>query len=501
MAGIGGVIKFNVENELHGVAEDLYYLLFALQNRGQASAKTITQMKNPGENVYFYNDGVKYTTLSNCGGVHYLYTERKGDGSVRDLFDNKIITDLFGEVGVGAVSNKKEYKSDSLPYRYKIVAIGKDGWLENTETIKKYLAAKDVPFKSTHTEVETFAKLFHYHYMTTNNGLEAMRRCAEGYEDVPALKGSYAAIAVTPKGMVAIGNGKPLGIVKLKDKCYFSSESAGPWSLIREMNADNFSQYWEDIKPGNIISVDRSGVIDRTTFGTKNKICSFEWAYFARPDSVIYGKEVGWVRMQIGKQAVSSLKKNVNYAGGNFDNCIVVPALESGNWYGVGVHEATNLKMIPALHKDKYSLKSFILDVQADREREVTLKHIPSVVQMKDKEIILTEDSIVRGTTTKIIVQLLKQKAGVKKVHVIAGYPIKCFGCPYSPEGSKNLIAVDVNLEKVKETIKADSLTYGTHEMWESVLGPECCYACERNVMQKPITLFMEKDAKPSPDH
>lgn len=493
MAGIAGIVKFNAEAELRGIAKDLIYLLFGLQNRGQASSKIITQMRNPSDMVYYYNDTVKYTALSNIQDEHFLYSERKGDGGVRESFDTKVINDLFGEMGIGGVSNRKEYKSASLPYRYKVISLTKDGWLENVNEIKTFLASKDVPFKTSHTEVETIAKLFHYHYSETKNGVEAFRRCAEGFQEAPAIKGSYAAIATTPKGLVAISNGKPIGMVKTKEKAYFSSESAGPWSLIKEMNANNFHQYWEDIKPGNIIQVERDGTLTRGTFMTKNKICSFEWAYFARPDSVIYGKEVGRVRMEIGKLIVPSLKKNIAYAGGNFENCIVVPALESGNWYGIGISDATNLKLIPALHKDKYSLKSFILDVQEDREQEVSLKHIPSVIQLKDKEVILTEDSIVRGTTTKIIVQLLKEKGGAKKVHIMSGYPVKCFACQYSAEGAGSLIASNDNtVEKIKERIKADSLTYGTHEMWDSVLGQECCYSCENNPLQKAITSFIK---------
>jgi amidophosphoribosyltransferase len=494
MAGICGVIKLNSENVLHGIARDLYYLLFGLQNRGQASAKSITQMKNPSELVYFYNDGVKYTSLTNTIGNNFIYTERKGDGSVREIFDSKIINDLFGEVGLGGVSNRKEYKSASLPYRYKIMSLGKDGWIENVDQIKAYLADKDVPFKHSHTEVEAVVKLFHHHFLNCGDDVESMRRCAEGYEGAPALKGSYSAIATTPNGIVAIGNGKPLGMVQTKEKVYFSSESPGPWSIVKEMNANNFAQYWQDIKPGTIIAVNRDGTIKRINFNTKIKICSFEWAYFGRPDSVIYNKEISRVRMQIGRLLVPSLRKNITNVGGNFDECIVVPALESGNWYGVGISEATNLKFIPALHKDKYSLKSFILDLQEDREQEVSIKHIPSAMELKGKEIILSEDSIVRGTTTKIIVQLLKEKGGAKKVHVVAGYPVKCFACPYSSEGSNTLIASEMTVEKVKERIKADSLTYGTHEMWESTLGSDCCYSCEWDSQQRSITGFIKKD-------
>jgi amidophosphoribosyltransferase len=492
MAGIGGILKINAESEMHAIARDLYYILFGLQNRGQASAKSITQMKNPDKNIYFYNDGVKYTPLLNADGDHTLYTERKGDGAVREIFDSKILNDLYGDLGIGGVSNLKEYKSASLPYRYKMVAVGKDGWIENADQIKDFLAKNGVPFKTTHTEVEVFTKLFYYHYLATDNGLEAMRRCAEGFDAAPKLMGSYAAIATSPQGIIALSNGKPLGMVKMPDKVYLASESAGIWSLVKELNADNFAEYWKDLKPGTIVEIKRDGTVNQTQFNTTNKICSFEWAYFARPDSVIYGKEVGRVRMEIAKRSIPILRTNISAAGGDFDKCIVVPALESGNWYGLGLCEATNLKFIPALHKDKYSLKSFILDMQQDRENEVSLKHIPSVMELKGKEIILTEDSIVRGTTTRIVVQILKEKGKAKKVHVISGYPIKCFACPYAAEGSNTLIAKEATIESVKERIKADSLTYGTHDMWESVLGHECCYSCERDPQQKSITSFIK---------
>lgn len=498
MAGICGVMRLDGAIDLEsGISYEVYALLYGLQNRGQASAKIITQMKNPSENVYFYNGNIKYTPLSNIMADNLLYCEKKGDGAVREVFNNKVLLDLYGESGIGGVSNKESEESESLPYRFKMIVVGKDGWIENHQEIKEFLKNKKVPFKTETTEVEAYAKLFHYHYRRTNNGKDAMKLCAVGTDEAPKVKGSYSAIALTPKSIVCVGNGKPLGYLILKDRVYIASESAGPWSMAKEVNANNFNDYWKDLKPGEIIELYRdeinpqtglsSYVYDETSlkqkrydyFQTDKRICSFEWAYFARPDSVIFGKEAGWVRKEIARLCAPTIMERVIKSGGTIENCIIAPVLESGNWYGVGMAEASKIPFIPALYKNKYALKSFILDYQENRDREVQLKHIPSVTLLKDKDVILMDDSIVRGTTMRVIVDLVREKGKPKRVHVCAGFPEKRYACIYGKESRGTLIAQELPLDEIRKKIHADSLTYGTDAMWKQVLGEEFCFACE----------------------
>ena len=283
MAGLAGIIKFNSENELHGISKELYYLLFGLQNRGQASAKAITQMKNPSNKVYYYSNGVKYITLENIESSHFIYSERKGDGIVRELFDNKVILDLYGESGIGGVSNYQVYKSDSLPYRYKMVAVGKDGYLENSEEIKQFLVKQKIPFKKESSEVEIFSKLFHYNFLRSSSGSEAMKRCVTGFNDSPGIKGLISALALIPSGIVALNNGKPLGYIYTSDAVYFASESAGPWSFFKEMNSENFSEYWHDIKPGEIFEFNRDGTFQKKLSTLQIKWVLLNWHILPAP--------------------------------------------------------------------------------------------------------------------------------------------------------------------------------------------------------------------------
>ena len=105
---------------------------------------------------------------------------------------------------------------------------------------------------------------------------------------------------------------------------------------------------------------------------------------------------------------------------------------------------------------------------------------------MRGKEVILTDDSIVRGTTMKIIVDQLRKKAEPTKVHIMVGFPPKRFACPYGAESSKSLIANELGtVDEIAERIGADTLVYGTHEMWENVLGTDCCYRCEQGYPKK----------------
>ena len=436
-------------------------------------------MKNPSDLVYFYDGGVKYTPLTNAKSDSYLYAERKGNGVVRDIFGKKIIIDLYGEAGLGGVSNSSIFRSSSLPYRYKMVVLSKDGLIRNFKEIQGFLAQKNIPFKADSSEVEVFTKLFHYHFQHTGSGMEAMKRCANG-NGVPKIEGQYAVIALTPNSIVAASKGKPLGYFKRGDGAYFSSESAGPWSLSPEMTASNFSEIWKDILPGEIVEIFRDGTIKKDTFETSKKICSFEWAYFARPDSVIDGKEVGVIQMGIGKLLAPKVIENLKKNGSDLDNCFVAPVLASGEWYGIGLAEETNWNFIPALYKNKYSMKSFILDVQNDRDHEVMIKHIPSAHLLKGKEVILADDSIVRGTTMRRIIDNVRAKGEPKKIHVVIGYPEKKFACPYGTESDDSLVARDHSVEEIAKSIHADTLTYGTHEMWMQVLGDKYCTRCEK---------------------
>lgn len=480
MAGIVGTIKFESENKPHAVAKDIYYLIYNVQNRGQASAKVITQMKDPAPEIYFYNNGVKYIILTNGDDDKLLYCEYKNNGGVRELFNHKILTDLYGDLAIGGVSNRNLDTTASLPYRYKTSALCKDGYIINHKEIKDFLVKKDIPFKQESNESEILCKLFHYHYLTVKDGMEALRLCAEGDDESPKIVGKYAALVVCGDRILAICNGRPLGCAKFADQIFFASESAGPWSVRDDINSTNFSEYWHDIEPGTIMECSRNGIVRKTQFKESLKMCSFEWAYYSRPDSVIQGKEVGMVHRQIGKIMVPKIIENIKAKGGNIDNCVVVPVQSSGLWYSIGICESSNLQYIPALYLNKYSLKSYILDVQQDREMEVRLKHIPSVSMLKGKEVILVDDSIVRGTTMRIIVDLVRIKAQPTKIHIFAAYPPKRFECPYVETKKKSLIAAEHTEDEVAEYLHADSLTYGTHDVWVSILGEECCYQCEK---------------------
>ena len=118
MAGIVGTIKFESENKPCRGRGHLY-LIYNVKNRGQASAKVITQMKDPAPEIYFYNNGVKYIILTNGDDDKLLYCEYKNNGGVRELFNHKILTDLYGDLAIGGVSNRNLDTTASLPYRYK----------------------------------------------------------------------------------------------------------------------------------------------------------------------------------------------------------------------------------------------------------------------------------------------------------------------------------------------------------------------------------------------
>jgi amidophosphoribosyltransferase len=481
MAGLCANICFDSNNTLNASSEDLEKILFFLQHRGQKSAKMLTLLHNPNENVYFYNNNVRYKMLVNTKYDHLLFSEKIGDGSIRDLFGAKVLSNLYGDFGIAAACEYPANKSDSLPYRYKMIATCKDGFIPNYDEIRAFLIKNKIPIDNSKGNIGLLSKLFHFNYFNSKNGLEAMKKCAEGSNDSPKIKGSYSMLALTPEGIIACNNGKPLGYMLLKDRVYFSSESPGPCNIAKEVNFNNFYTLWNEILPGNIVEIKKSGEIKNENFQTNNKICSFEYAYFARPESILSKNikdGVSKVREKIGASIAPKVLESLIADNEDLSSWNVVPVLSSGEWYALGLAEKIGIKYLPVISRDKNAKKSFNLLTQEEREKEVALKFIFPINELRDKNIILVDDSIVRGTTMKIVVDYLHVKSGVKKIYVVSGFPEKRNPCLFVPNKKDKLIAKDLNVEAIAKHIGVEKLFFGNIKDWMNVLYRNFCFDC-----------------------
>jgi len=488
MCGIVGVLKFNQDFDIHSVSSELVDLLTYCQNRGQDSAKIITQLRNPSDNIYFYNNDVNYTNLSNILEDKVLYSEKKGIGLVDKIFDEKNINDLYGDMGIGAVRYATTGKAGVLnniqPMRYKNIVVCENGDINNFLEIKDFLKTKNYTFK-TDSDVEAITKLFHYHFIKTNSGSLALKNCINGTNESPAMIGGYSVLALTQDSIVAgvdPNRIRQLGYSLLEDEIIFSSENSGVFKFVDSINSQNYSSKWVDLGPGDIIEVFRDG---RVLKDNAKKIsfspCFFEWAYFSQESSIIDNKEVCTVRKKIGKLLAKEVKKNIFEAGfKSLENSIVVPVLSSGEWYALGFSNESGVPYLPVLFKNKYAFRTFIMDNQEARKRGVYLKHFPSMNIINGKDVILFDDSIVRGNTSQKIVDLFKYKAGANSVHFVSGVPPIKNKCYYGMDIKGNLPGKDKSISQIKELIGADTLTYGTIELWKQVLG-DCCFGCLNN--------------------
>jgi amidophosphoribosyltransferase len=274
---------------------------------------------------------------------------------------------------------------------------------------------------------------------------------------------------------------RPLSLGRLEDGAYaVSSETCGLDAIGAE--------FIREIEPGEMIVIDNNGV--RTFDIQKNKkrgLCSFEFIYFSRPDSVLEGNSVYAFRELSGKKLWDQSKIEAD---------VVIGVPDSGVPAAIGYSNASGIPFRPILLKNKYLGRSFIVPSQEMRERTVMLKLNPIVSEIKGKRVIIMDDSIVRGTTSKRLVNIFKQ-AGAKEIHFISASPpiiAPCFLGLDTPE-KEHLIAAKNSQEEIKNYLGVDSLTFLSVENLQSLLKEAgYCFGCfnEKYPVQKAETILQK---------
>ena len=431
----------------HDVAASIYYGLFALQHRGQESC------------------GIAVTDTAGKRKV----LSRKGLGHVNDVFDEEVLSELKGNLGVGHVrystaGGTRVENAQPLVINYVkgTLAIAHNGNLVNAIELRKELEYTGAIFQTT-IDSEVIAYHIARERLEAATAEEAVRLAMK------KIKGAYALVVSSPRKMIGARDPfglKPLCIGKRENTYFLASESCA----IAAVDAE----FVRDVLPGEIVTITKDGIASDMSMAMpaeKQARCIFEYIYFARTDSTIDGVNVYHSRILAGKALAESYPVDAD---------LVVGVPDSGLVAAKGYSEQSGIPYGMAFHKNSYVGRTFIKPKQSDRESSVKIKLnvIPEVV--KGKRIVMVDDSIVRGTTCANIIKMLK-KAGATEVHVRISSPPFLHPCYFGTDVPSNdqLIASNHSAQEICEMIGADSLGYMQSDYLEGMAGHlPLCKAC-----------------------
>lgn len=453
-----GVVGVSFKDEAPA-ALSIYYALYALQHRGQESA---------GITVH---DGTCVKTL-------------KGMGLVPDVFDKSDVDKLKGYVGIGHVrystaggSNIENCQPLLISYKSGNIAIAHNGNLVNYNELRAELEKEGRIFRSD-SDTEVIAHLFVKNLMQYELGesVKELLKKLEGSYSLTILVGNKLVVVRDPLGI------KPLCFGKIDNGYIVASESVA----IDILNGELI----RDVRPGEMIVFNNGTYESYQLFRSENYAhCVFEYIYFARPDSIIDGRLVYDVRMRIGAELFEEHDTNAD---------IVSPVPDSGITYAIGFSKRSGIDYLEGLMKNRYIGRTFIMPGQDMRETAVRLKLNTVKPNIDGKSVVLIDDSIVRGTTSRRIIDLMR-KSGAREVHMrVASPPIisPCYLGIDMPT-RKELVAAYKAVKGVEAVINADSLGYISVEGLVKSVGiqqEELCLGCLTGIY--PVEIPGERCAK-----
>ena len=435
-----GIDKFNDECGVFGVfghpeAAKLTYLgLYGLQHRGQESAGIAS------------TDG---TRLFRHGEM----------GLVNDIFTPEILEHLPGDMAIG--HNRYSTTGQSLPeniqpiavtYSRGGLAVAHNGNLVNAGEIRSELEEAGAIFQSS-SDTENII-----HLVARSRASDIVDRVVEALYQV---RGAYSLLILTEKKIMAVRDPRgfrPLSIGRLGDAWVFSSETCA-LDLVE-------GEFFRDVEAGELVVVDRDGLHSFFPFPKmRTAPCIFEFIYFARPDSTIGGQSVYEARKRLGRRLASEAPVKAD---------VVIPVPDSGVPAAIGFAQEMQLPMEMGLVRNHYIGRTFIEPTQSIRHFGVKLKLNPCREAIEGRKVVLIDDSIVRGTTSRKIVKMVRD-AGAKEVHLRISSPPTLNPCFYGIDTPthKELIASDHTVEEIRKYITADSLGYLSMNGTREALGIE----------------------------
>ncbi|MBO1305518.1 amidophosphoribosyltransferase [Enterococcus sp. 669A] len=404
-----------------------YFGLHSLQHRGQEGAGIVA------------NDQGKLTGYRGLGLLSEVF---KDDAQLSSLTGQAAIGHVrYATAGNGSVDNIQ-------PFLFKFydgdVALAHNGNLTNAKSLRTELE-KDGAILHSNSDTEILMHLIRRSNKETF--LDQLK------ESLNAVKGGFAYLMMTEDSMVAAldANGfRPLSIGRMVNGAYVVASETCALEVVG-------AEFIQDVNPGEIIIINDEGLtVDRFTEDTQHAICSMEYIYFARPDSNIAGVNVHSARKKMGKTLAMEAP---------IDADMVVGVPNSSLSAASGYAEASGIPYEMGLVKNQYVARTFIQPTQELREQGVRMKLSAVSGVVEGKKVIMVDDSIVRGTTSRRIVNLLKE-AGAKEVHVRIASPPLRYPCFYGIDiqTRKELIAANHTVDEIRDCIEADSLAFLSEE-------------------------------------
>jgi len=418
--------------------------LHALQHRGQEAS-----------GVFYFQESGLFSFKKGIGKVSEVYA-----GFDHEKIGNPRVTNGHNRYSTFGGSEEKNIQPLYAQINKDNISISHNGNITNAHYLKQNLLEDGCIFQS---DMDTEVILHLIAKSKETNIIEKIQ------DALRKIEGAYSLIITYNDEIIAIRdpNGiRPLVLGKKDNGFVLSSETCG----LDIINAT----FEREIDPGEILLINDKGI---KSFSIANKVnktfCIFEYIYFARPDSNFLNQNVYEARINIGKQLYLENKEN------NSD--IVIPVPDSGLASAIGYSEASGIPFQLGIIRNHYVGRSFIQPKQELRDLAVKMKHNVNLKLLQGKSITLIDDSIVRGTTSKKIVSLLKN-AGVKKIHFKVASPAIIGSCYYGVDtpNEDNLIANIKNLDEIKDYLEVDTLQYLTLEgLYKAVNGNQgYCDAC-----------------------
>ncbi len=439
-------------NEVADVARSTYYGLYALQHRGQESCGIVVN-----------DDG--------------LFNSRRDNGLVNDVFTAERLEKLGeGTIAVGHVrygTTKSKGRANAQPLVVNHIkgrmAISYNGNIINAYDLRCELELEGCLFHTT-SDTEVISYVITKERLKTGSIEDAVNKAMN------SIKGAYALVIMSPSKLIAARDPhglKPLCLGKTTEGQYVvASESCA-------LDATG-AEFIRDVKPGEIIVIDKNGLrtIEDHCGEAPMKSCVFEYVYFARPDSVIDGTSVHKARKRAGMYLAQEFPVEAD---------VVIGVPDSGLDAAIGYAEESGIPYGIGFLKNKYIGRTFIAPGQSVREDKVRIKLNPIVDTVKDKRVVIIDDSIVRGTTCARIIRLLRN-AGAKEIHLRSSAPKFLNPCYYGTDidSRDNLIACKHTTEEICEIVGGDTLGFLSVENVKKIaceVGTDCfCTACFDNI-------------------
>lgn len=443
--GVFGIYDFDGND----VASSIYYGLFALQHRGQESC------------------GI---AVSDTQGPKGKVSTHKGMGLCNEVFTTESLEQMHGNIGVGHVrystagsSTRENAQPLVLNYVKGTLALAHNGNLVNAPGLRHELEYSGAIFQTT-IDSEVIAYHIARARVSTPNVESAVAAAMK------KLKGAYSLVIMSPRKLIGARDPygfKPLCIGKRDNAYILASETCALETI--------GASFVRDVEPGEIVTITKQGIVSNREMSFKETgkeaRCIFEYIYFARPDSVFDGVSVYHARILAGRFLAKDSPVEAD---------LVVGVPESGNGAALGYSMESGIPYGTAFVKNSYVGRTFIKPKQSSRESAVRIKLNVLKEAVAGKRVIMIDDSIVRGTTSALIVNMLRD-AGAKEVHVRISAPPFLHPCYFGTDipSEDQLIAHGHTVEEIRDIIGADSLFYLRQKRLHEMAGRRpICMAC-----------------------